>query len=319
MKSLISIVIPTHNESKNIGLLYPEICKVFKKIEDFNFEIIFIDDSTDNTPQIIHTLIESDNRVKLIRLSRKFGQAIAITAGLERASGVAAIMMDADLQDPPEAIIQLINKWKEGNQIVYVKRNSENRSLVYSFCAKLFYKLIYKTSSIKIPRNVGEFRLIDRKVLTVMNSFREKTRFLRGLTLWPGFTAAEIEIERGKRIEGETNYNFMRSLWVAVDGFVSFSIAPLRIAIGIGLFMFFLAILGISYAIALRLISDSWVSGWTLMFVALMLFGGTQFILLGVLGEYIGRIFLEVLDRPLYVVDYQVGDFNLETTLKNNE
>jgi dolichol-phosphate mannosyltransferase len=310
MNKIISLVIPTHNESKNIGLLYPEICKVFQEINGFDFELIFVDDSTDNTPQIILSLIESDDRVNLIRLTRKFGQAVAITAGLEKASGEAAIMMDADLQDPPQAIIQLIQKWQEGHHIVYVKRKSEARSIIYSTGSKLFYKLLHNISDIKIPMGVGEFRLIDRKVLNVMNSFREKTRFLRGLTLWPGFSTAAIEIERGERAAGETNYNLMRSFWVAIDGFVSFSIAPLRIAISIGIFMFLLALIGIAYAITLRLTSNSWVSGWTLMFVALMLMGGTQFIVMGVLGEYIGRIFLEVLDRPLYVVDYQAGRFN---------
>jgi glycosyltransferase involved in cell wall biosynthesis len=310
MDQFISLVIPTHNESKNIGLLYPEICKVFNKIEGFDFELIFVDDSTDNTPQIILSLIADDDRVNLIRLTRKFGQAIAITAGLEKTSGAAAIIMDADLQDPPEAIIYLIKKWQEGNQIVYVKRKSEARSVIYSIGSKLFYKLLHNISDIKIPMGVGEFRLVDRKVLNVMNSFREKTRFLRGLTLWPGFSMAAIEIERGERAAGETNYNLMRSFWVAIDGFVSFSIAPLRIAISIGIFMFLLALLGIIYAITLRLTSNTWVSGWTLMFVALMLMGGTQFIVMGVLGEYIGRIFLEVLDRPLYVVDYEAGKLN---------
>ena len=174
----------------------------------------------------------------------------------------------------------------------------------------LFYKLLYKISDIKIPIGVGEFRLVDRKVLNVMNSFREKTRFLRGLTLWPGFSTASIEVERGERIEGETNYSLMRSFWVAIDGFVSFSIAPLRVAITLGLLMFFFALLGVVYAVVLRLTSDAWVSGWTLMFVALMLMGGTQLIIMGVLGEYIGRIFLEVLDRPLYVIDYEVGILN---------
>ncbi|QWE25000.1 glycosyltransferase family 2 protein [Polynucleobacter sp. AP-Elch-400A-B2] len=310
MIKIISIIIPTHNEAKNIGLLYPEICQVFEKIEGFDFELIFVDDSSDNTPQIILTLIESDERVNLIRLTRKFGQAVAITAGLEKASGVAAIMMDADLQDPPKAIPQLIKKWEEGNHIVYVKRKSEARSVIYELGAALFYKLLYSISDIKIPIGVGEFRLVDRKVLNVMNSFREKTRFLRGLTLWPGFSTASIEIERGTRVAGETNYNLMRSFWVAIDGFVSFSIAPLRAAISIGLLMFFLALVGVIYAIVLRLMSDSWVSGWTLMFVALMLMGGTQLIVMGVLGEYVGRIFLEVLDRPLYVIDYEAGSFN---------
>jgi dolichol-phosphate mannosyltransferase len=310
MNKIISLIIPTHNESKNINPLYIEICKTFQNIDKFNFELIFVDDSTDNTPKIIQNLIEKDNRVNLIRLTRRFGQAIAITAGLEKASGEAAIMMDADLQDPPEAIIQLIQKWQEGNQIVYVKRKSEARSFIYSLGSKLFYKLLYSISDIKIPVGVGEFRLIDRKVLQVMNTFREKTRFLRGLTLWPGFSATAIEIERGKRIAGKTNYSLMRSLMVAIDGFVSFSIAPLRLATSVGLFMFFWALIGIIYAITLRLTSETWLSGWTLMFVALLLIGGIQFILLGVLGEYIGRIFLEVLDRPLYVVDYEIGKFS---------
>jgi len=309
-KKIISIVVPTHNEQLNIVPLYEKIVSVFKAIDKYDFELIFTDDSEDETPKIISLLVKNDRRVNLIRLSRKFGQAIAIVAGLEKCNGVAAIMMDADLQDPPEAIINLIEKWELGHQIVMVKRSSENKGFIYSIGSRYFYKILYKISDIKVPVGVGEFRLIDRKVIDVMNTLKEKTRFLRGLTIWPGFSSATIEIERKKRLTGETKYNLLKSLSVAVDGFISFSIAPLRATVIMGLIMFIIALIGILYAITLRLTTESWVSGWTLLFVSIMFLGGMQFIILGIIGEYIGRIFLEVLDRPLYVIDYEIGEIN---------
>jgi dolichol-phosphate mannosyltransferase len=181
---------------------------------------------------------------------------------------------------------------------------------LYSIGSRYFYKILYKISDIKVPVGVGEFRLIDRKVINVMNTLKEKTRFLRGLTIWPGFSHATIEIERKKRLTGETKYNLLKSLSVAVDGFVSFSIAPLRVTVIMGLIMFIIALIGIFYAITLRLTTESWVSGWTLLFVSIMFLGAMQFIILGIIGEYVGRIFLEVLDRPLYVIDYEIGEIN---------
>ncbi len=307
MSKIISIVVPTHNESSNINELNNRIIQVFNNLPNYDYELIFIDDSRDNTPFVIAELIKHDSKVNLIRLSRSFGQAIAICAGLEHCTGHGAIMMDADLQDPPEVIPKLIAKWEQGNQVVYVRRPSSQQSLIYSYCSKIFYRLLRFLASVEIPMQAGEFRLIDRSVIDVLNKFQEKTRFMRGITMWPGFSVDSIEIRREDRIHGETNYNFLRSMLVAIDGFVSFSVAPLRMAILLGVVMFLLSMLGIIYAIGLRLATDTWVSGWTLMFVVMLTIGGLQFIVLGVIGEYIGRIFLEVLNRPLYVVDYLIG------------
>lgn len=303
----MSIVVPTHNEAGNILALYERINKVFDQLPQYNYELIFADDSSDNTAEIIISLISADDRVGLIKLSRKFGQAVAIVAALEKCKGDAAIMMDADLQDPPEAIGLLLEKWTQGYHVVLVKRASERRSLMYFIGALIFYRFIEKISSVNIPRNIGEFRLIDRKVIDAMGKLREKTRFLRGLTLWPGFSSATIEIERSARLSGSTNYNLRRSMGVAVDGIVSFSIAPLRLMFFVGLFMFFLSLIGILYAVGLRLMTSTWVTGWTLMFVSVCFFGGLQFLFLGTIGEYLGRVFLEVLDRPLYITDYEAG------------
>ena len=319
MKTTISIVVPTHNEAGNILALYERIDKVFDQLPQYDYELIFADDSSDNTAEIIISLISADSRVGLIKLSRKFGQAVAIVAALEKCTGEAAIMMDADLQDPPEAIGLLLKKWTDGYHVVLVKRASERRSILYFLGTFIFYRFIEKISSISIPRDVGEFRLIDRKVIDVMGKLREKTRFLRGLTLWPGFLPTTIEIERSERLSGSTNYNLRRSIGVAVDGIVSFSIAPLRVMFFVGLFMFFLSLIGILYAVSLRLMTSTWVSGWTLMFVSMCFFGGLQFLFLGTIGEYLGRIFLEVLDRPLYIIDYEVGCISRREKLNRGE
>jgi dolichol-phosphate mannosyltransferase len=304
---LISIVVPTHNETENIAVLHERIRSVFDGIFDYDFELIFVDDSSDHTPQVIKEQIQLDSRVKLIRLTRKFGQAVAICAGLEKSSGLAAIIMDADLQDPPESIPDLIAKWENGFDVVYVKRPSESRSLLYSFGSTVFYKLLFRLSAVKIPAHVGEFRILDKRVVEILNTLTEKTRFLRGLTIWPGFKCCEVEIVRGERLAGETNYNFSRSMQVAIDGIVSFSIAPLRLAIFLGFTLMVLSLLGASYALFLRLYTDTWASGWTLMFIAITLTGAINCLLLGVIGEYIGRIFLESINRPLFVKDYEIG------------
>lgn len=307
---LLSIVIPTHNEETNIPILYKRLINVFTTNKYNNYEILFIDDSTDSTPEVIKEIIKIDNNVGLVKLSRKFGQSIAITAGLERCNGDIIIMMDADLQDPPEKIPDFIKKWKEGYSVVYAKRDSSSNSKLYFLLSKLFYKLQSNVSSINIPQNVGEFRLIDRKVLLILNNLTEKTRFMRGLTLWPGFKHCAIEIEREDRFSGTTNYNLKKSFIVALDGLASFSIAPLRYSLFIGVFMFLTSILGILYVMIPRIINLHGnivlPSGNTLLTIALLCFSGLQFFLLGIIGEYIGRIYTEILGRPSYVVDYEI-------------
>jgi polyisoprenyl-phosphate glycosyltransferase len=305
---LISIVVPTHNERENVEALYLRIAAVFEKLPAYEFELIFCDDSSDETPREIARLHESDHRVKLIRLSRRFSQAIAVSAGVDRCSGKAAILMDADLQDPPEVVPQLLQLWEAGNEIVYVERQSSSDYAAYKFLAKIFYRLMKNLASVEIPRNAGEFRLLDRKVLDFLGRLTEHTRYLRGLTVWPGLRQASIHIDRPQRAQGKTNYNFHRSLLVAIDGMVSFSVAPLRLAtlaggaIAVGSMG-----VGLVYGVLKIFYSTTFGPGWTSLIVSIFFIGGVQLMFMGIVGEYVGRIFLEVQNRPVYLVDYELG------------
>jgi glycosyltransferase involved in cell wall biosynthesis len=307
MSHKISVVVPTHNERENIPELYRRVRDVFDKLDDADFELIFCDDSSDETPAIAAALHQEDPRVKLIRLSRRYSQSIAISAGLDHCSGDAAILMDADLQDPPEAVPLLLEKWKEGCEVVWVRRPSEGGRL-YRNLAFLFYRLLARLSSTSVPVDAGEFRLLDRKIVNILSSLPEHTRYLRELTVWPGFRQSCIDIERSPRGRGTTKYNFWRSLIVAVDGIISASIIPLRAAVFAGVaistFSFFT---GLVYLVWKLIRPQMLGVGWTSLFLTLMFMGGVQLIFLGIIGEYLGRIFIEVQARPLYLIDYSLG------------
>lgn len=316
MVKLISIVVPTHNEKNNVGVLSTRITKVFDALPKFDFELIFVDDSSDETPQTIQALAKDDPRIKLIRLVRSFGQATAIAAGLKRAQGAAVIMMDADLQDPPEVIPQLLVKWKDDNKIVYVARASQSQSYLYKVLAKVFYRTLTRISAVPIPIDAGEFRLIDRDVVNFMNALQERSRFMRGLTVWPGFKSEKIHIVRAERLSGATNYNMTKSLSVAIDGFVSFSILPLRLATLLGLTTAALSIV-LSFVYLGLWIFDRTLfgPGWMSLFLAVMFMGGLNLFCMGIVGEYVGRAFMELQGRPLYLVDYEIG-FSKESLSK---
>lgn len=306
--ALISIVIPTHNEVLNIEPLYKRITAVFDGMPACDFELIFCDDSTDSTPQKIAELNRRDPRVKLIRLSRRFGQAIAITAGLDRATGDAVILMDADLQDPPESIPALIERWREGFEIVYVQRASTSAYRLYKAFSFVFYRLLRKMASVEIPVDAGEFRLLDRKVVRYLQTLTEHSRYLRGLTVLPGFCQSGIQIRRAQRLQGATNYNFKRSFLVALDGILSFSTVPLRLGTFFGLAMTFASfVVAAAYAVWRMLDPTIFGPGWPSLFVSVLFLGGLQFIVLGVMGEYLARVFIEVQNRPVYWVDYELG------------
>jgi len=216
--------------------------------------------------------------------------------------------MDADLQDPPEALPELIELWEKENEVVYVQRESSNNYVGYRVLSFLFYRLLNKLSSIAIPVDAGEFRLMDRKVIAFLKGLTEHSRYLRGLTVWPGFRTAHVSIERPQRFKGATNYNFQRSLMVAIDGLVGFSTAPLRLIAVLGFFVVMLSLMaGIALAIRRLAHPDTYVSGWMYGVVAMVFMGGVQLLTLGVIGEYIGRIFVEVQNRPVYCVDYAIG------------
>ncbi len=314
-RTLISIVIPTHNELTNVEAVYSRVRAVFEALPDFDFELIFSDDSTDSTPNEIARLHVADPRVKLIRLSRRFSQAIAISAGLRRAAGEAAILMDADLQDPPEEIPRMLALWREGNHVVYAERASASSYALYKTLAAFFYRLLKRVSSIDIPLDAGEFRLLDRKVINFMRNLTERSRFMRGLTVWPGLRQAKIQIERAARLSGQTNYNFRRSFLVAVDGLVSFSVVPLRLIALFGTLVAILSLLfGFGFLVARLLVPDIFGRGWPSLFVSIYFMGGVQLMFLGIIGEYIGRIFIEVQNRPLYWVDFELGFPDAEKT-----
>ncbi len=306
--SLISIVVPTHNEIANVEPLYHRLVTVFDGLPGYDFELIFSDDSTDSTPQKIAAMRAEDSRIKLVRLSRRFGQAIAVSAGIDRASGDALIMMDADLQDPPESIVLLLEQWRKGYEIVYVQRSSGSTYALYKLFSFLFYRLLRKISSVDIPVDAGEFRLLDRKVVEYLRRLTEHTRYLRGLTILPGFRQIGIQIQRADRQHGQTNYNFRRSMLVAIDGILSFSALPLRLASLLGalttLSSFMMAVV---YTVW-KIINPSIMGpGWAGIMVSIMFFGGCQLLALGILGEYIARVFVEVQNRPVYWIDYELG------------
>jgi dolichol-phosphate mannosyltransferase len=305
---LISIVVPTHNEEPNIEPLYQRLKSVFEQLPEYDFELIFSDDSSDDTPRKIAAIHQRDERVKLIRLSRRFDQSVAIAAGIDRCAGDAVILMDADLQDPPEALPEMLRLWREGNEIVYVQRQSASDYFLYKIYARIFYRLLRKMASVEIPLGAGEFRVLDRKVIEFLKKITEHSRFMRGLTVWPGLRQASIQIERPPRIRGKTNYNFRKSLLNAVDGVVSFSVVPLRWAMVAGV-----SIAGLSMASGILFVVvklEHWIDfnvGWTSLIVSMFFLGGVQLIVLGIVGEYVGRIFLEVQNRPVYWVDYTLG------------
>lgn len=305
--TIISIVVPTHNETLNVPVLHKRISAVFDELTGYDFELIFSDDSTDHTPDVVRDLHLADPRVKLVRLSRRYGQSIAIAAGIDHAGGDAVVMMDADLQDPPELIPKLIERWREGYEVVYVKRASVSSSRSYKVFAFLFYRLLKSLASIEIPVDAGEFRLLDRKVAEYLKRLTEHTRYLRGLTMLPGFRQTSVQIQRAARLQGQTNYNFRRSALVALDGILSFSTLPLRLATVLGSVVTTIGLVG-ALIYSVRKVISPGISGfgWPIL-IAVFILGGIQLLVMGILGEYLARVFVEVQNRPVYWVDYDLG------------
>ncbi len=304
---LLSIVVPVYNEEKNIPELIKRISPIIKK---YNWELIFVDDgSTDKSPEIIKNLAQKDKRIKLISFQRNFGHQMALTCGYNFAKGDCVITLDADLQDPPEVIDKMIEKWKRGYKIVYGQRlDRQTDSFFKKTTADLFYKLINLLSDVPIPQHVADFRLLDKEVVKFLNSLPERARFLRGLVAWPGFKAAIVQYKREKRFAGTTHYNLSRMLNFALEGITSFSTKPLRLATYMGFAVAFLGFLGIIYAIVGKFVfPEHWVTGWTALFVGIMFLGGVQLITIGIIGEYIGKIFQQLQNRPFYIIKEKVN------------
>ena len=299
-----SIIAPVFNEHECLPEFYKRICKVMDAGRS-TWELLLVDDgSTDGSTQIILDLARKDKRVRALIFARNFGHQIAVTAGMDHASGQAVIVIDADLQDPPEVIQKLIAKWQEGYQVVYaVRRKREGESWFKLTTASLFYRMIYKITDVKIPLDTGDFRLLDRQVVKVMGNMRERHRFLRGMSAWVGYRQIGVPYDRKERFAGITKYTFKKMLKFALNAITGFSYFPLQLATYIGFIAAGLSILAIPVVAVLRLTSSAAFLGQATTLVAVLFLGGVQLICLGILGEYIGRIYDEVKGRPLYVLN----------------
>jgi len=296
---LLSVVVPCFNEAEVIEQTHRRLSSVISK-NIGRFEIIYIDDgSTDDTLENLETI--ANKNIRILSLSRNFGHQIAVTAGIDAAIGDVVVVIDADLQDPPEVILEMIAAWKRGADVVYGVRASRDGETKFKLAtAKFFYRLIGALSETKIPHDTGDFRLMDRKVVEAFKKMPERDRFIRGMISWIGFQQVPVFYDRDKRFAGETKYPLKKMLKFATDGVLSFSTKPLQIATLIGIIISALGFVGIIYALIARLFGSGWVPGWTLLFIAVSFLGGVQLIFLGLIGEYIGRIYGESKKRPLY-------------------
>lgn len=302
-RPVISVVIPVWNEQEVIPVLYERLVQTMESTGE-RWEVIFVNDgSRDRSLELLTDLSRRDVRVKVLNFSRNFGHQIAITAGFDYADGDAVIVMDADLQDPPEVLLRMIARWREGYDVAYaVRTKREGETKFKLWTASAFYRLIRYIADVDIPLDAGDFRLMDRKVVLAMRQLREKNRFMRGLSSWVGYKQIAVEYERAARYAGETKYPLRKMLRLANNAITSFSHVPLQLAMYTGFFFAGLAGLGIVIAIVLRLFGHDTLTGQATTLVSVLFLGGIQLIFLGIIGEYLGRIYDEVKNRPLYLI-----------------
>lgn len=302
-KPVYSVVAPVFNEIGCVEEFYNQVARVMNEMKT-PWELLLVDDgSTDGSSDAIRTIAQKDKHVQPVIFARNFGHQIAVTAGLDYACGEAVIIIDADLQDPPEVIPELIAKWKEGYEVVYaVRRQREGESWFKKFTASLFYRVIYRITDVKIPLDTGDFRLIDRKVVDVMGQMRERHRFLRGMASWVGYRQIGHEYDRKERFAGKTKYPFSKMLKLALNAVTSFSYFPLQMATYLGFICAGISILAIPVVVSLRLSHQAALLGQATTLITVLFLGGVQMITLGILGEYVGRIYDEAKGRPLYIV-----------------
>ena len=309
MPEMISIVVPCLNEEEVLRDTNRRLVAVLEQLPQ-RFEILYVDDgSTDRTPEILRELQADDERIRVVGFSRNFGHQMAITAGLEHASGDAVAIIDADLQDPPEVIADFVAKWMDGFDVVYGVRSERQGETAFKlWTAKLFYRFIGKLSDTEIPLDTGDFRLMGRRVVDALLAMPERDRFVRGMVSWLGFSQAAVPYRRAARAAGVTKFSLFKMLRFATDGIVSFSILPLRLATWVGFAASGIALLGVLITVVERLMGvEGLVKGWASILVAILFIGGVQLICMGIIGEYVGRIYGESKRRPLYVVRERMG------------
>ncbi|MCM3631361.1 glycosyltransferase family 2 protein [Paenibacillus glycanilyticus] len=303
MKARYSIIVPMYNEEEVIRHTYAKLKEVMDGYGE-PYELVFVNDgSKDQTVEIVEAICQQDQNVRLVNFSRNFGHQIAITAGMDYAQGDAIIIIDADLQDPPEVMLKMIEKWKEGYEVVYGKRLKRKGETAFKkITALMFYRTMRSLTNFDIPMDTGDFRLIDRKVCDVLRGLKEKNRFVRGLVSWVGFRQTMVEYVREERFAGETKYPLKKMISFAVDGITSFSYKPLKIATYIGFTLSATSFVYLLVVLSQRLFTSTTVAGWTTIVAINLLFNGIILMLLGLIGEYIGRIYDESKNRPLYIV-----------------
>ena len=306
---LISVVVPMYYEEK----VAEECCRRLKNVMEgcgYEYELVIVNDgSRDGTMDILEGIAERDKRVKILGFSRNFGHQVAVTAGIDKARGSAIIVIDADLQDPPELIIEMLRLWEQGYQVVYAKRKRrKGESIFKRASASLFYRLLDKLSDTRIPLDTGDFRLIDARVADELRRMREKNRFLRGMISWIGFKQIPVEYEREERFAGETKYPLKKMIKLALDGIISFSSKPLKLSQYLGFFAVFCAMGVLLYSLIYRLAGGArLVTGWASIMTTVAFLGGVQLISIGILGEYIGRMYDESKGRPLYIIEKEIN------------
>ena len=302
-RSLLSIIVPCYNEQEVIEQTYFRLVEALEPLA-MQLEFVLVNDgSQDATLPILQRLAAVDARVRVVNLSRNFGHQLAVTAGIDAARGDAVVLIDADLQDPPAVILQMVERWRAGFDVAFGRRTARaGESRFKRWTARLFYRLINHVSDVPIPLDAGDFRLMDRRVVEALKQMPERDRFLRGMVSWVGFRQTDVLYERAPRAAGESKYPLRKMLRLAIDGILSFSLAPLKAATLLGLIATSLSLLGGLATLLALLISPVALSGWLLVLLGLFFLGGAQLLCLGILGEYIGRIYQEIKRRPLYFV-----------------
>ena len=301
----ISILIPAYNEQEVLEHLYQRLGKLANDNRAYEFEFLFVNDgSRDKTIEIIKGYAEADNRIAYVNLSRNFGKEIAMIAGLDHVTGDATVIIDADLQDPPELIPKMIKYWEEGYDDVYAKRNSRDGETWFKkVTSKLYYQILQKVTHIKIQKDTGDFRLLDRRCVEALKQIRESQRYTKGMFSWIGFEKKEITYDRDPRIAGESKWNYLKLFNFAIDGITSFTTAPLRISSFVGFIVSVISFIYIVIVVIKTTLNGSDVAGYPSLMAVVLFLGGVQLLSLGIIGEYIGRIFNETKQRPLYFVE----------------
>lgn len=306
----ISIVLPIYNEEAVIATSYARIKKVMEELENYDYEIIGVNDgSKDKTLEILEEITKKDEKLKILSFARNFGHQVAVTAGLRYTTGEAVIIIDADLQDPPELLPEMIQLWEQGNDVVYGQRKlRKGESAFKLLTAKMFYKTLNNLSDVEIPKDTGDFRLVDRKVVDVVNSLPEHNKFLRGLFSWVGFKQKAYLYDRQERYAGKTKYPFKKMWKLATDGIISFSTKPLKLVGGLGFLTILLSIGILIYSVVSYVFKlNNLTPGWTSIMVAITLFSGVQLLSIWIISEYVARIYDETRNRPEYIVDKKIN------------